>query len=824
MLDSWFQDIRYAARLVRRNPLFALTAALSLAIGIGANTTIFTIANALLFKPPAGVVEPGRLVDVGRSQDGQGFDNGSYPNYLDIRARNTVFTDIYAYRFGAEPLSLGGRDGAERIFGDMVTTNYFAVLGTRPFVGRLFSPADGEQAGATPLVVLSHRFWTRRFNGDPAIVGQTLQLNGRLFTIVGVTPENFQGTTVLTGDVWVPVNMVGELTPRRSASILTSREGVWLVMGARLKPGVTVRQAQAELETIGRALEREFPEQNRGKGLRVVASSPIPGNGAPVAAFMALLMAIVGLVLAIACANVAGVLLARATARRREIAVRLAIGAGRARLIRQMLVESTLLFLLGGVAGLALARGTTTLIMSLLPALPVPIGVSLALDGRAVSFTLALSLAAAVLAGLAPAFHASKAEVISGLKSDSQGGPERLRLRNAFVISQVAFSIVLVVGAGLFVRALQRATTIDPGFDPHGVEIAALDFSLAGYTSESGPVFAKSLIEGVRQLPGLQAATLSAMMPLGGGGLGLGGLAVPGITPPAGRRSFDADWNVVTPGYFSTMKMRLVSGRDFTDADRDGAPSVVIVNETAARRFWSVTNSQDVIGRVLLQDQGRPGAPDAVRTLNVIAVAADSKYRSLGEEPRPFVYVPIYQQYVSRVSIAARSTNGQRLAGELRALLASMNANLPIVASVTFEEYASLGLVPQRVAASVSASLGAVGLLLAAIGIYGVTAYMVSSRTREIGIRMALGAQRGSVLRMVLRQGMTLALTGVAIGLVLAAGASRLLGSLLFGVGATDPITFVGSAVLCCAIGLAACYAPARRATEIDAMEALRYE
>ena len=520
MIDSWLQDIRYAARLLRRNPVFALTAAASLAIGIGANTTIFTIANALLFKPPPGVVEPGRLVDVGRSQNGSGFDNGSYPNYLDIRARNTVFSGIYAYRIGAEPMSLGGKDGAERIFGDMVTTTYFTVLGTRAAVGRLFAPSDGEQAGATPLVVLSHRFWTRRFNADPAIVGQTLQLNGRPFTVIGVTPEGFHGTTVLSGDVWVPVNMVGDLSPRRSASILTSRESVWLVMGARLKPGVSVRQAQAELANIGRALEQEFPEANRGKGLRVVASSPIPGNGAPVAAFMAVLMGIVTLVLAIACANVAGVLLARATARRREIAVRLAIGAGRGRLIRQMLVESTLLFLAGGGVGLGLARVMTTALVSLLPTLPLPVDVSLPLDARAVGFTLALSLVAAVLSGLAPAFHASRAEVVGGLKSDAQGGPERMRLRNAFVVSQVALSIVLVVGAGLFVRALQRAADINPGFDPRGVELAALDLSLAGYTPETGPVFARELIQRVRDLPRVQSASLAAMVPLGGGGLG----------------------------------------------------------------------------------------------------------------------------------------------------------------------------------------------------------------------------------------------------------------------------------------------------------------
>ena len=821
MFDSWLQDLRYAVRLLRRNPLFALTAVLSLAIGIGANTTIFTIANALLFKPPLGVADASRLVDVGRSQDGQGFDNGSYSNYLDIRARNTVFSGIYAYRLGPEPMSLRGKDGVERIYGEMVSTNYFNVLGTPPHIGRLFTSDDSEQPGATPLAVLSHRFWMRRFNGDPAIVGQTLVLNGRPLTVIGVTPEGFHGTTVLTSDLWVPVNMVGELASRLPPAILTSRESAWLVMGARLKPGVTVGQAQAELANIGRALEQEFPDANRGRGLRVVASSPLPGDGAPVAAFMAVLMAIVMLVLAIACANVAGVLLARATTRRREIAVRLAIGAGRGRLIRQMLVESTLLFLIGGSGGLVLARLMTGALLSLLPAVPLPIDVTLALDGRAVVFTLTLSLVAAILSGLAPAFHASRAEVVGALKSDTQGGPERIWLRHAFVVSQVALSIVLVVGAGLFARALQRASEIDPGFDPHGVELATLDLSLGGYTADTGRVFARELIRRVRETPGVQAAALSAVMPLGDRGIGLGGLAVPGVEPRNGRRFFDVDWNVITPGYFATMKMALSTGRDFSDADREGTPSVVIVNETAARQWWP---RQDALGKTLLQENGRPDAPDAVRTLTVVGVARDSKYRNLGEDPRPFVYVPIQQQYMSRTVIAARSAHGQRLAGELRALLASMNPNLPIVQSLTFDAYSQLGLLPQRIAASVAGSLGLVGVLLAAIGIYGVTAYMVSSRTREIGIRMALGAERASVVRMVLRQGLTLTMIGAAIGLAVAAAASRLLGSLLFGVGATDPLTFIGSMLLFFVVGAAACYVPARRATAIGAMDALRYD
>ena len=821
MFDSWLQDLRYAVRLLRRNPLFALTAVLSLAIGIGANTTIFTIANALLFKPPLGVADASRLVDVGLSQDGQGFDNGSYSNYLDIRARNTVFSGIYAYRLGPEPMSLRGKDGVELIYGEMVSTNYFNVLGTPPHIGRLFTSDDSEQPAATPLAVLSHRFWMRRFNGDPAIVGQTLVLNGRPLTVIGVTPEGFHGTTVLTSDLWVPVNMVGELASRLPPAILTSRESAWLVMGARLKPGVTVGQAQAELANIGRALEQEFPDANRGKGLRVVASSPVPGDGAPVAAFMAVLMAIVMLVLAIACANVAGVLLARATTRRREIAVRLAIGAGRGRLIRQMLVESTLLFLIGGSGGLVLARLMTGALLSLLPAVPLPIDVTLALDGRAVVFTLTLSLVAAILSGLAPAFHASRAEVVGALKSDTQGGPERIWLRHAFVVSQVALSIVLVVGAALFARALQRASEIDPGFDPHGVELATLDLSLGGYTADTGRVFARELIRRVRETPGVQAAALSAVMPLGDRGIGLGGLAVPGVELRNGRRFFDVDWNVITPGYFATMKMALLTGRDFSDADREGTPSVVIVNETAARQWWP---RQDALGKTLLQETGRPDAPDAVRTLTVVGVARDSKYRNLGEDPRPFVYVPIQQQYMSRTVIAARSAHGQRLAGELRALLASMNPNLPIVQSLTFDAYSQLGLLPQRIAASVAGSLGLVGVLLAAIGIYGVTAYMVSSRTREIGIRMALGAERASVVRMVLRQVLMLTMIGAAIGLAVAAAASRLLGSLLFGVGATDPLTFIGSTLLFFVVGAAACYVPARRATAIGAMDALRYD
>ena len=818
MVDRIAQDLRYAVRLLRRNPLFALTAVLSLAVGIGANTTIFTIANALLFRAPVGVAEPDRLVDIGRSQNRQGFDTNSYPNYLDIRKRNTVFSGVYAYRFDPPPMSLGGPDGAERVYGHLVTNNYFDVLGARPRIGRLFRTDDSEEPAANPIVVLGYRFWMRRFNGDVSMPGRTITVNGHPFTVVGVAEDGFHGTSVLNPDLFVPMNMLEAAMPRTSGgSLLTSRTAVWLVMGARLKPGISISQAQAELELLGAALEREFPTDNRGKGLRVLASSPIPGQSGPVGGFMALLMGIVSLVLVIACANVAGVLLARAASRRREIAVRLAIGAGRRRLIAQLLTETSMLFVIGAAAGLLLARGMTTVLVSFLPTLPVPLQVSLALDGRVIAFTLTVSLMAALLSGLVPALQASNTDVVPALKDDGQGRVARLRGRHAFVVAQVALSLLLVVAAGLLVRALARASAIDTGFDPRGVELASLDLSLAGYTESTGRTFARDLVSRVRALPGVESASLSRVMPLGGSRVGLGALTVPGVTSPNGRASFGFEWNIVEPGYFATMRTPLVRGRDFDERDREGGQSVIIINETAARTLWP---GQDPIGRPLLHQRG----PNEFRTLTVIGVARDGKYTFLGEAPVAFVYVPMQQEYSPRMTIVARTIDGRRIAGELRRLVATMDSNLPIITAQTLLDYISFGLVPQRVAASVAGSLGLVGLLLASMGIYGVTAYMVARRTREIGIRVALGAQRGDVVRMVLRQGMRLAAVGVAIGLVLAAAGSRLLATLLFGVPPIDPVTFIGSTLLFVAIGLAACLVPARRATRINAMEALRYE
>jgi predicted permease len=818
-VETFLQDARYGVRLLLRNPIFALTAALSLAIGIGANTTVFSVANRLLLRDPIGVADPGRLVDIGPTADGGRFVEPvlPYPFYLEIQQRASTLESVYGYQFEPQPMSLAGPGGAERIFSTTVTGNYFTSLGVRAPIGRVFDSDDAAGPTGDSIVVLSHGFWTRRFSADPSLVGQSLQLNGRPYTVVGVAPEGFQGISVVIADLWIPM-AVG--TPGDSR----------LVVGGRLKPGVTVRQAAAEIDAIGRTLSRELPlpsqipgmRENRRGGLGVAGASAIPPVlRTPIAGCLALLMGIVSLVLVIACANIAGVLLARATARRREIAVRLAIGAGRGRLIRQLLTETFVLFVLGGAAGVALARLMTSLLVTVLPSTPVPIDVSLPLDGRVILFTAGLSLVAAVLSGLVPALQASKSDVVSSLKNDSQGPSDRLRLRSAFVVAQVAFSILLVVGAGLFVRALQRTGSVQLGYDPRGVEVAYLDLGLAGYTNASGPLFVRDLTERLRALPGVQDATVAVNTPSESARRIVGGLRArdgqQSLPAPSELQELPSS-NLVGSGYFSTLRIPLVSGRDFTAADRDGTQPVAIVSEAAAREYWP---GQTAIGQHLpWRDFGARGA--AIDLL-IVGVARDLRTTGRGKD-RPLIYLPLLQRYRPTFAIFARPVDGQRVTGEIRALIASMNSNLPIVSSRMLDDESSPGLTQLRVSASVSGTVGLVGLLLAGIGIYGVTAYTVTQRTREIGVRIALGAQRSDVLRMVLRQGMVLVAIGSAIGLLFAAAASRLVVRLLFGVPPLDPLTFGGAALLFAAIGLAACYVPARRATRIDAMEALRHE
>ena len=833
-VDTLLQDLRYATRLLIRSPLFTLTAALSLAIGIGATTTIFTVANGLLLRAAVGVADPDRLVDIVRirKNGGPGIDPMSYPDFEEVRKRTATVQGVYGYQLQLQPASFRVSDaGAERVYPGVVTPNYFQVLGVGAAAGRVLEPADSEEAGGSPIVVLSHRFWSRRFNADPTVVGRRVYLNGYPLTIVGVVRSGFLGMSVVAPDVWIPTSMATAVNPEMGSRLLTSRAG-WLVLGARLKPGVSKSQASAEIASIGAALEREFPVKYDvfPPGLAssdvsflwsAETASPIPASlRTVVAGFLGLLMAVVSVVLVIACANLAGMLLARGVVRRREVAVRAAIGAGRARVVRQLLTETTLLFALGGIGGLILARVMTSMLVSLLPAFPVPVSVSVPLDGRVVAFSLVLSFAAALLSGLAPAFRASRTDVSSTLKDEGYVAMDRLRLRSVFVVAQVALSILLVITAGILIRDFERVSSVNRGFDARQVDVASVDLKMAGYTAVTGSSFARQLIERVRAIPGVETATLSDRQP-GPGRMIMGALSVPDVQPPPGQIYFYPNWNVVDSGYFDTLRIPLVAGRDFGDLDLAGGQPVAILGEAAARRFFP---GKSAVGQVVHVHSGGLSAPNTTATPLVIVGVVRDVADGPNMPPSLSLYVPISQRYVSGLTILAR-TSGPSVAEQIRGLVSSMNPNLPVLSAQTLESVQSGPVETQlRVAAAVAGSVGLIGTLLAAMGIYGVTAYTVARRTREIGIRLSLGADRPDVVGMILRQGMTLVGIGVVIGTACGVGVGRMLAAQRFGITLPGVTMFVTAAMLFVGIGLAACYAPARRATRIAAMDALRAE
>ena len=568
----------------------------------------------------------------------------------------------------------------------------------------------------------------------------------------------------------------------------------------------------AELTSIAAALRQEYPDANRGTSLRAFTSSVFPGEMDVVSGFLAVLLAIVSLVLLAACVNLAGMLLARAASREREIAVRLAIGAGRRRLVRQLVTETIVLFVAAGAAGLLLTRWLTALLLALLPSLPVPIGVDVVVDWRVMAYAAAVSFVAAVLCGLAPALHAARADLVPGLRADGARRGGRWRLRSAFIVAQVAVSLVLAITGALFVRALEHAANIDPGFDQHHVDVVTIDLSLSGYQEADALAFADRLRERVRALPGVEGAALAVALPLNGNRMGLGTLNVPGLQPPNGEKSFPTGWNAISPGYFRTLRMPLLSGRDFTEQDAGGAPRTIIVNAAMARAVWGTT---DVLGRRFVDGDQEP--------VTVVGVASDARVDTLSGTVRPFVYVPFAQRYVARVSILVRTPTGGAIP-QVRAIVREMDPNLPVTNAMPLEQVTAIMTIPQRIAGALAASLGIVVLLLAAIGIYGVTSYSVNRRAREIGIRVALGADRTSVLALVLRQSVVLTGAGLAFGLAAGAAGAQVLRRLLLGVSTLDPIAFGGAALLFGLVSIAASYVPARRALRVDPATVLRAE
>jgi len=813
-MQTLWQDLRFGARMLLKQRGFTLIAVLTLALGIGANTAIFSLVNTILLRP-LPVREPNRLVSVFptilRTHEPQAF---SYPNYVDVRDRNDVLTDFAAFTFVGVSLSRNGNN--EIVYGYAASGNYFELLGVQAALGRVFTKDDDRTPGAHPVAVLSYASWQKRFGADPGIVGQTILLNNQRYTIIGVAPPRFHGTEVIFApELWAPMMMLGQVKPgskELEQRNISSSYGL-----GRLKPGVTMAQAEQSLTNLMAQLGREYPDSNEGKGIMLTPPGLVfPTVRTPFIGFAGVLMLTVALVLLIACTNLAGLLLARATRRRKEIAIRLSLGASRAQLVRQLLTESLLLALAGGVVGVLLAVWLIDLVIAFKPPLSLPLLLDLQLDWRVLGFTVVLAALTGALFGLLPALQATKPELVPALKDASAlGGYRRSRLRSTLVVAQVALSLVLLIAAGLVVRSLQHVQVMSPGFNPENVVSLTMVLSLQGYDEAKAKQFQQQIIERVSNLPGIKAAAITSRLPLSLANSD-SYIFIEGAPPARGAQAPYALYSSVTPGYFQTMEIPLIAGRVFTERDREGTTKIVIINETFARRFWP---GQDAIGKRFRYS--RADGP----LVEVAGAVKDGKYFSLGEEPKPFFYFPLLQDYEEPTTLIARTTNNPNAAlATIRGEVFKLDPTMPFTEVKTMTEHLSLSLFPLRIGASVVGSFGLLALLLAAIGIYGVMAFAVSQRTREIGIRMALGAQGRDVLRLILKQGVLLLLVGLGLGLAGALLLTRLMTSVLYGVSATDVVTFASVTALLGLVALVACWLPARRATQVDPMIALRCE
>jgi len=824
-------DLRYGFRVLAKSPGFTAVAALSLALGLGVNTAIFSVVNAVLLRP-LPVDDPERLVAIYHRSSGDSafYSSSSYPDYEYYRDHNDVFSGLMA--FDRLPMNLRIGERTERVPAEIVTGNYFSVLGVKPVIGRAFLPEEDRTLGAHPVVVLGYGLWQRRFGGDPGLVGRTIALSGHSFTVVGIAPRDFHGTVLDWGDppeIWAPMMMYREAVPAfTDLDPLHLRGMHWLLVRGRLKPGVTVAQAQAAMAVLSVQLEQAYPERSKRLGgdrrweavlLPAAQATFWPAYRSSIVSYLGLLMAVVGMVLLIACFNVANLMLARATVRQREIAVRLALGAGRGRLIRQLLTESVLLSLLGGAAGLLVAVWTAEFLSSFHRPFSIPLSVNAGLDGRVLGFAFVVSLLTGIFFGLVPARQASRFDLVSALKVDVSGiraGLRGLGLRNGLVIAQVALCVLLLIAAGLFLRTLRNAQAEDVTVEAGNVLLFQVDPATLGYTESRGRLFYAQLLERVRSLPGVRSAGLVSIVPLGGvrGGTDV---TVPRPEAPLERQTLQVNVNWVSPGYFQTIGIPLLGGRDFTERDTAGTPLVAVINEQMARRFWP---GEDAVGKQF--QLTRP--PSAVEIIGVVR-DGKGKMRNFREQARPCFYVPLYQHYCPQMTLEARTAGDPvGMLAAVRREVQALDKDLPLGELQTLKSHLDNALSQERMTVVLLSALGLLALTLASVGIYGVMSFSVVQRTPEIGIRMALGAQASEVLRMVLRRGVVLILTGLGIGLGAAYVATRFIASLLYGVSATDPATFAGISVLLAGVAVLATYIPARRATKVDPMTALRYE
>ncbi len=823
-MSTLLQDIRYGFRMLLKRPTITLAAVLSLALGIGATTAIFAVVDSFLWRP-FPVEDPGKLVSIFTTDTkNPGFLPVSTLNYEDFRDQNKVFMGLTAYGFA--PLDLTVNREAERIFGLVVSGDYFNTLGVRFTNGRGFLPDEAKSLGSQPVVVLGYGLWQHRFGGAADVIGKTITLNATPFTVVGICPPEFDGTIpAFHPAVYVPYTMRDRVIPSL-AWFTESRRGVWLNLIGRLKPGVSQAQAQAAMQTPARQLELQYPESNTGRSVALTTlaearANPLGAAQNPVPQIAALILAVAGVVLLIACANVANLLLARAAGRQKEIAVRQAMGANRSRLARQLLTESLMLSLVGGVIGLGVALWVTRLLLAFQPPNFFGFSIEAGLDARVLLFTLAVCVGSSLIFGMAPALQASRADFHDTLKEggrQSGEGTGRGRLRSVLVVAEVALAVVALIGAGLFVRSLKNAIAMDPGFDSKKILTLNLDVSLQGYTPERGQEFYRQLLERVEGVSGVEAATLATRIPLG---FGLQRTTiVEGQVPSENERGVLTNVATVEAGYFKTLKIPIVKGRAFETYDDAKSTPVAIINETMAKRFWP---GQDAIGKRIQFFAGKDG--QFTPLIQIVGVARDSKYVTMGEDPIPFVYLPFRQDYNPGIVLFVKTAGDPSgVLPMIRGQVQTLDAGLPIFGILTLDEQIAQSLFLARAGAYLLGAFGLLALALASVGVYGVISYSVSQRTHEIGLRMALGARNQDVLRLVVKQGMALVLAGLATGAVAAYAMARVIVSLLYGVRPSDPATFAGVSVALLAVAFLASYVPARRAAKVDPMIALRYE
>jgi predicted permease len=815
-LETIWQDLRYGGRMLLRHPGFTLVAILTLALGIGANTAIFSVINAALLRP-LPYPEADQLVDVATTMRRETIEarSTSYPDFIDWREQNRVFEQLAARV--STSFTLTGGEAPERVNGELVSADYFPLLGVGARFGRTFLAEEDRTPDTHPVALVGYGLWQRRFGGDPELVGQTIQLNDGMYTIVGIMPEGFRGISD-QADIWLPMMMASSV---RRAGHLPERNQRWLSILARLKPGVSLAQARTEMEVITSRLEQAYPNSNSNRGARVMLLHERVFGELQLTLWI--LLGAVGCVLLVACANVANLQLQRAAGRASEMAVRLALGATPRRLIRQLLTESLLLALIGGALGLSLAWWSLDLLIKLSP-VSFPSFVNLALDGRVLGFSLLVSLLTGALCGLAPALQAAKPALSETLKAggrNASGGFGRNRLLNTLVVSEIALALTLLIGAGLMIRSLRQMQAVDPGFNSERLLTMQVSLPAQRYRQDQIAAFSQQLRERLQAIPGAQSVALASDLPLSGS-TSAGPIELEGqpAFPDGGEiRMFR---HRVTPGFFSTLGIPIIKGRDFNDSDQAQAPGVVIISEAMARRYWP---NEDAIGKRLREDSHGTDTPDP--WLTIVGVVGEVKHRGLPHNPNtdPDVYYPLPQWPRADLFLAIRTgVEPNSLIAPVRDVLHKIDPNVPGYSITTMAEQVVNQTRQARFSAWLLGIFGALALLLAAVGIYSVMAYAVEQRTREIGIRVALGAGSGDVSRMVLGQGMKLALLGVGLGLSAALVLTQLMKRLLFGVLAADPPTYAAIALFLTLVALLACWIPARRATRVDPMIALRSE